>query len=424
MTPAILAPEGIVVGVVSAAAPRAAIITAIQAAGASVEPCTDTNLLGKAGVIDVIVFDVADDRARFVVPAVALGTDPRTRWIPRIVIVPGDTPVEYVAPFGPAALVLSSTASAETLAAAIADVVERVRARLALERRIRAAEEELRATEERLRTLQQDGATLSHDARVLFGVIVGFAGNLRDGIAGPVSELQRKHATNIVEASTGASSLVDRHVASLRTLTPNSPTVAPRELEPHLRRRQHDLGELVRPIVALFDGIASAKRIRLTAVSERALPTWCDSMQIKQALVNVIGNALKFTPAGGSVEVETRMGPPASSRGGSTDRRDVEIVVSDTGPGIPADQRTRVFERGVRLERDRSRPGSGIGLAVVLDVVALHGGTVRVEDAPSGGASFVLRFPSDLRPRASERAPAAGTGSVRPPRSVSPAGRE
>ncbi|MDB5212155.1 MAG: hypothetical protein JWO86_82 [Myxococcaceae bacterium] len=429
MTLAAPALPPVVVGVIGESSPRAAIVAAIEAAGAVVETCTETTLLGGSDTIDAILIDLTGDVSRFAVPAAALGSDPRTRWLPRIIVAPGGTPLEEVALFGPA-LVLSSGAPAQSIAASIADAVEQVRARLELERHLRAENEDLRALEQSLVKVQQEGATLSHDARVLFGVMMGYASNLRDGIAGPVTELQRTHAMNIVEASSGASSLVDRHVAALRALTRKDagPLARPLTTRLTLRRRQHDLSEIVRPVVALFQGIAEAKRIRLVAAAEHPVPCWCDSMQLKQALVNLLSNALKFTPAGGTVEVEARFGPPASSRGGTTERRDVEIVVSDSGVGIPADQRERVFDRGVRLERDRLMPGSGIGLAVVRDVMERHGGVARVEEAPAGGASFVLTLPSDLRARSSGRAPATVTvlASSRPPRASSspPAGRD
>jgi hypothetical protein len=73
--------------------------------------------------------------------------------------------------------------------------------------------------------------------------------------------------------------------------------------------------------------------------------------------------------------------------------------VRDTGPGIPAEERERVFERGVRLARDERVPGSGIGLAVVREIVSMHGGTVRADDAPGGGAALVVRLPLDMRSR-------------------------
>jgi signal transduction histidine kinase len=399
--------EHVIVGVVGAeSVARAPVLAAIEAAGATPELWAEATAITKAVAVDAIVFDVGSAPERFVPIAAVLGTDPRTRWVPRVLIVAADTPVHRIAAFG-AAAVVPSTSDAALVAAAVAGAVEQVRARNELERREQKGRDAVRAVDAHLVTLREEANTLSHDARVLFGVILGFASNLRDGISGPISETQRVQLGNIMEASTDAAALLERHVVAWRRgmsrddSSDESAALA-RRLPP--RRRQNDLGDLVRGTVVLFGGVAAAKQIRLTAAVARGVPSsWCDAMQIKQALVNLIANALKFTPAGGAVEVAVRCGPPASVRGGATARRDVEIAVSDTGPGIPVEERENVFERGARLARDGASPGSGIGLAVVRDDVEQHGGVVHIEDAPGGGACFVLTIPSDLRARAADQ---------------------
>jgi hypothetical protein len=99
------------------------------------------------------------------------------------------------------------------------------------------------------------------------------------------------------------------------------------------------------------------------------------------------------------VTLEVRLGAPTTATGGVGARHVAEIIVRDTGPGIPAAERTRVFERGARLARDRNVPGSGIGLAVVREMVSAHGGTVHADEASGGGAEFVVRLPIDMRTR-------------------------
>jgi signal transduction histidine kinase len=378
-----------VVAIVSVGEPRASLVSALERAGASAEICTEATVVAKAAGFDAIVFDMGREAERFVVTAVALAAD-RMRWMPRVLLVDGETRAEQIARFGPA-VILSSSATEPAILAAMADLVDQVRSRQSVDRGVRVENAALRAMEERLFALQHDGATLSHDARVLFGVILGYASNLRDGIAGPVTELQKGHAANIMEASTSASSLLDRHTVALRAIEreENADPLHPSQ-QPAARRSLIDLSEVVRGIVSLFEGIAEAKQIRLTAAVDTEVPSWCDAVQIKQALVNLLSNALKFTPAGGAVEVAARFVAHAGAR------RDVELVVSDTGPGIPLDQRARVFERGARLDRDRAIAGSGIGLAVVHDVIELHGGSVVIEEPSGGGASFVLSFPADL----------------------------
>jgi len=111
-----------------------------------------------------------------------------------------------------------------------------------------------------------------------------------------------------------------------------------------------------------------------------------DGDRLRQILRNLVANALAVTPPGGDVHV-------AVTRSGDG----VRIAVEDQGPGIPADKRELVFERFFRLDESRSRAsgGAGLGLAVVRELVELHGGTIRVEDAAGGGAQVVVEIGSD-----------------------------
>jgi signal transduction histidine kinase len=99
-------------------------------------------------------------------------------------------------------------------------------------------------------------------------------------------------------------------------------------------------------------------------------------------LANLVDNALRYTPAGGRVQVRV-------ARDG--DRARVEVA--DTGPGIPAEERERVFDR---FYRGRNAPagGSGLGLAIVRQVATLHGGEIELDEGPSGGLTVSARFPA------------------------------
>ena len=398
--------QNVVIGVVGVAPePSPAIAAAVEAAGAVAVAYTEATALAGSAMVDAVVFDAGSAPERLVHLALALDDDPRTRHAPRVLVVDGGTAAERIAPFGTTALVIAGVAE-NALAAAVADAVAKVRAQHDGERRLQKSTAERRIAEQQLDKVRDDAGTLAHDARVLFGVILGYAGNLRDGIAGPITDLQRKHVLNIAEASTDAAGLLERYLLAVRPTadetSPHGAAAEPQARQP--RRRQTDLGELVRSTVVLLGGVAAAKQIRVTTDVARGVPNaWCDAMQIKQALVNLLSNALKLTPPFGFIEVAVRHGAPGASRAGSAARREVELVVSDSGPGIPIDDRERVFERGVRLERDEHVPGTGIGLSVVRDVVEQHGGEVRIDETPGGGASFVLTLPSDLRARASDR---------------------
>ncbi|MBX3197964.1 MAG: HAMP domain-containing histidine kinase [Labilithrix sp.] len=386
------------VGIVGEAPPGVYehVLAAVVATGASADVWTEASALSKRAAVDAVVFLVGGAPRRLHPIASALDRDPRTRGVPRVHVVDAAATAAELAPLGPGMLVLAS-ARREVFMTAFSRVAEQIRANADAARRARSESAELGELERMLADIQGEGASLSHDARVLFGVILGYASNMRDGFAGPITDEQRRHVLNIVEASHDAAALLDRYVAALRRVVPAT-SEPPRSLVPRVDvRREHDVGELARGTVALFGGVAAAKGIRLRAetIGVRA---WCDAMQIKQALVNLIANALKLTPAGGSVDVVERI----SASPLVAARREVELVVVDTGPGIPPEHRARVFERGVRLERDRDTPGSGVGLTIVRDVAEMHHGRVRVDETPGGGASIALVFPVNLRTRSGE----------------------
>jgi len=118
-----------------------------------------------------------------------------------------------------------------------------------------------------------------------------------------------------------------------------------------------------------------------------------DAVRLRQIVSNLLSNAMKFTPSGGRVTV---------SLVGRDDSAVLEV--NDSGPGIPPDEIGRVFDRFYRGRSVRAG-GSGIGLAVVRDLVAAHGGEVSVESEPAGGSRFVVRLPRASEPVDSFTAP-------------------
>ena len=118
-----------------------------------------------------------------------------------------------------------------------------------------------------------------------------------------------------------------------------------------------------------------------------------DSRRLRQVAVNLLTNAAKFTPAGGQVVLRSfTVGDQAV------------LEVSDSGPGVPPDERHAVWERFYRGSAASVGTGSGIGLAVVKALIDAHGGTVAVEDRPGGGARFIVRVPAtkSARPTGAE----------------------
>jgi signal transduction histidine kinase len=154
-----------------------------------------------------------------------------------------------------------------------------------------------------------------------------------------------------------------------------------------------DLAPLLQDLAELYDAAAEERGQVLATDLPAALPVFGDRDMIQQAVANLLDNAMKFTPGGGRITLSA-----AAEPGGAT------ITVADNGPGIPAEQRERVTERFYRVESARSTPGSGLGLALVQAVAALHGRGLALEDnAP--GLRVVLHLPAaeSGKDRADER---------------------
>jgi two-component system, OmpR family, sensor histidine kinase BaeS len=147
-----------------------------------------------------------------------------------------------------------------------------------------------------------------------------------------------------------------------------------------LRTTPVDLTELARGVVAEFGPLFPDRALGLDAAAAPVVVEG-DGMRLRQVLGNLLSNALRFTPEGGTVDVHL-------SASGST----AILEVSDSGPGIPEDELPHVFDRFFR-GRHAGDAGSGIGLAVVSELVRAHGGSARVGRWPGGGALFTVTLP-------------------------------
>jgi signal transduction histidine kinase len=151
-----------------------------------------------------------------------------------------------------------------------------------------------------------------------------------------------------------------------------------------LARQQRPLAPLVREVLEQFQPLAAGSGARLVAKLDDSAAA-VDADALRQVLLNLLDNAVKYGPRDQQLTVELE-------RGGGV----VRLSVQDQGPGIPPSERRRVFERYERLERDRRSAvaGTGIGLAVVRDLVERHDGRVFIEDEAKGGARFVVELPA------------------------------
>ena len=148
--------------------------------------------------------------------------------------------------------------------------------------------------------------------------------------------------------------------------------------------RPIDARDLARDAVVRFAQQADRAGLRLSFEGPReALDIYADEERLERAIGNLVANAIRFTPEGGSITVRTE---PMDG--------DVAISVEDTGIGVPADQQARVFERFYKADRGRGETGVGLGLAIVKHIALAHEGTVSVESRPGRGAKFIIRLPS------------------------------
>jgi signal transduction histidine kinase len=150
----------------------------------------------------------------------------------------------------------------------------------------------------------------------------------------------------------------------------------------HLQREPLRLGAVVARAVDLYRDVADAKGIVLTAHTHDDVVVEADATRFEQVAANLIDNALKYTPAGGRVDVEVL-----------ADGRRARLTVRDTGLGIRLDELPRIWDRLFRGDTSRAERGLGLGLSLVKAVVEAHGGTVEVESEPGKGSAFSVFLP-------------------------------
>jgi signal transduction histidine kinase/ligand-binding sensor domain-containing protein/DNA-binding response OmpR family regulator len=156
-----------------------------------------------------------------------------------------------------------------------------------------------------------------------------------------------------------------------------------------LKLAPFDLARLAKSIIGSFASVADQKSISLTLEFEKeSMPVQLDQDKIEKIFVNLLSNALKFTPDGGTVRVGLNYANGAQNQ-------IVEMRVSDTGPGIPPEQLKFIFDRFYQVDDSHTREheGTGIGLALTKELVQLHGGQIDVQSSVGEGATFTVRLP-------------------------------
>ena len=220
-------------------------------------------------------------------------------------------------------------------------------------------------------------ATLAHDLRSPLNAVEGYAYLMEQEMAGPVTEQQRDLLRRIRASN--------RHLLALQE----------RMLE-MARLSSGVLGVELGPVRAAAVMEEAALMIRHEAdVKGHVLHlerggdpvVWADADRLRQVLINVLSNAITYTPSGGRIEMRAAGGAVAGERWGT-------IAVSDTGPGIPPDQLETIFKPYYQLEAASNGPrtGAGLGLAISRGLIGQMGGEISVDSAPGRGSTFVVRL--------------------------------
>jgi len=256
------------------------------------------------------------------------------------------------------------------LASVVVDELELRRALAEVERQRKALEDANRAKDVLL-------AGVSHDLRTPLNAVIGFSDLMRQETFGPHGHPKYlEYATLIHASGQHLKDMVDQVLDLARLQAKGMPlSLAPQ-----------DLGATVDQILRMLDTIAAEARVTMAAELPSGLaPVLADAVALRQILLNLIGNAVKYTPPGGRVRV--------TGRAGAGDR--VEIIVADTGAGIAPEHLDRLGEDFFRAGQGGGQtPGLGLGLSIVRRLVAAHGGSIHFDSRVGQGTTVTVALPA------------------------------
>jgi PAS domain S-box-containing protein len=262
-----------------------------------------------------------------------------------------------------------------------------------LERKVQEATAELADQNELLRrqhiALEQASAlksqflaNMSHEFRTPLNAILGYTHMLLHGVTGPVSEAQRKSLTRIDSNSRHLLALINDILDITRIEAGRMP----------LNLTAFRIPELVEEVMSELEPIIKRSNLAVRATMPRSLPALkSDRQKVKQIVLNLLSNALKFTPAG-----SVTIGATHDTKG-----RTIAITVQDSGVGIAPEDQAKVFEDFRQLDSSPARGygGTGLGLSICRRLAQMLGGTIELESTLGEGSAFTLRLPARLRRR-------------------------
>ncbi|MBI3152486.1 MAG: HAMP domain-containing histidine kinase [Chloroflexi bacterium] len=236
---------------------------------------------------------------------------------------------------------------------------------------------ELERAEQQRRNLTAD---IAHELRTPLHIIQGNLEGIVDGVYEPTPE----HINNTLDETT----LLARLVNDLQTLSLAETGQLP------LHPTRFLLADLMQDLTTSFSSQAASEGIDLqTKITNPNQELNADYDRLNQVLSNLISNALRHTPKGGTISLETDIVPVGGSIVG--EERSARIKVSDTGAGIASDDLPFIFDRFWRGDKSRSgRANSGLGLAITKQLIHAHGGTIEVQSEVGKGTMFIIELPA------------------------------
>ncbi len=262
-----------------------------------------------------------------------------------------------------------------TLAALIAGALERIR----LSDQVRQSQVLVEAEKMRNALL----SSVSHDLRTPLTGIIGAAGTLVES----ADTLSSQVRSELLQTISDEAERVNRLVGNLLDMTRlESGQVTP-------SREWLPLEEMIGSSVQRCAKRLTNHTLKVNVPADLPM-LYADSVLMEQVLVNLLDNAAKYSPAGGEIEISA-----------SADAAAATVSVADRGPGVPVEQRERIFEKFVRGQDAVRKPGVGLGLAICRAIVTAHGGRIWVDGRPGGGAVFSFALPRDVEPTVTESQP-------------------
>ncbi|WP_066635488.1 ATP-binding protein [Desulfolucanica intricata] len=235
-------------------------------------------------------------------------------------------------------------------------------------------EEKITALEQLDQTRRDFVANVSHELRTPLTIMQGYTEAVLDGFAGNEEE-QQKYLNNILEEILRLRRLVD-DVLNLRSLETGQIS---------LKKQRIDVKQIVKKVAVIFEPFFKERKIRFILDWQEQVPhAYGDFDRLEQVLVNLIDNALRYTPQGGEIKVKA-----------SYSANFIKVSVSDSGPGIPSDELPLIWERFHKVDKARSRAGegSGLGLAISKSIIQAHKGEISAFSEIGGGTTLEFTLP-------------------------------